>query len=294
MFMNAKLSRPQANLRTLRSLMVLVVSSILVFAGFLSFSRWSSVRANTPDINSARSRYPVMVGSRIDSCSLCHTGSIPALNSYGAAYMSNGRSPAALAAIESLDSDGDGFSNLVEITALTFPGDAADHPVAATATKVPPTATAIPPTATKVPPTATKIPPTATSIAPTATNPGPTATGVAPTATKVPPTLTPGPIQKTPTIVPSGTPTPPVCITHDYHRRGEKAKNKKCEIEDSHKDDQTVEPTDVPEVKPTTHPKSDPTVEPKHDVKDAPALTTPVPSANPKYERKHPTRGKHG
>jgi hypothetical protein len=105
--------------------------------------------------------------------------------------------------------------------------------------------------------------------------------------------MTPGPIQTTPTVTPSGTPTPPVCITHDYHHHSEKVKNKKCEIEDDHKDDPKVEPTEQPKVKPTIHPKSDPTVEPEDGVKDAPA-PTPAPSEKPKYERKHPTRGKHG
>ena len=46
--MNAKFFRPLVNPR---SLMVMAVSSILVFAGFLAFSNQMSVRANTPDIN---------------------------------------------------------------------------------------------------------------------------------------------------------------------------------------------------------------------------------------------------
>ncbi len=36
--------------------------------------------------------------------------------------------PAAIAAIEALDSDGDGYANLDEITANRFPGDPADDP----------------------------------------------------------------------------------------------------------------------------------------------------------------------
>lgn len=143
--------------------------------------------------------FMVIFSSRIDSCSLCHTGSIPSLNPYGAAYNSAGRSPAALAAIESSDSDGDGFSNLVEITSLTFPGSSTDRPVSATATNVPPTATAVPPTATAIPATVTGVPPTAT-------NPAPTVTGV-------PPTAAPGPVQPTPTMQPTLQPGPtPECV----------------------------------------------------------------------------------
>ena len=114
-----------------------VLGSILLVIGFLSFTRLTSVSANTPDVNNVHNRYPAMVGSRIDSCSLCHTSSIPSLNSYGMAYKNNGRSQTALMAIESLDTDGDGFTNLAEISALFFPGDPTDHPVVPTATNTP-------------------------------------------------------------------------------------------------------------------------------------------------------------
>lgn len=75
--------------------------------------------------------YPAAVGSRIDNCTLCHTASIPARNSYGAAWANASRS---FTAINAADSDGDGFTNLVEINDLKFPGNAADHPIAADAT----------------------------------------------------------------------------------------------------------------------------------------------------------------
>ena len=50
------------------------------------------------------------------------------LNAYGAAYKAAGRNSGAFGAIKSNDSDGDGFTNLVEIQARTFPGNAADKP----------------------------------------------------------------------------------------------------------------------------------------------------------------------
>ncbi len=68
--------------------------------------------------------YPAAAGSRIDACALCHS-SVPARNSYGEAFKSAGFD---FKAIEAADSDGDGFANLAEITALTFPGTAADNP----------------------------------------------------------------------------------------------------------------------------------------------------------------------
>ncbi|HEY3488655.1 MAG TPA: choice-of-anchor D domain-containing protein [Candidatus Deferrimicrobiaceae bacterium] len=66
--------------------------------------------------------------TRLNTCTLCHT-SPPALNPYGSAFAAAGHS---FTAIEAADSDGDGYTNLVEIKALTFPGDPADHPAATT------------------------------------------------------------------------------------------------------------------------------------------------------------------
>jgi hypothetical protein len=95
--------------------------------------------------------YPAAVGQRIDTCSLCHTstsGNAPR-NVYGAAFASNGHS---FIAIETLDSDGDGFTNVQEINALTFPGNATDYPAPPPADTTPPAVTAftVPATATSL------------------------------------------------------------------------------------------------------------------------------------------------
>ena len=64
--------------------------------------------------------------TRLDSCDICHSGpNGGSLDSYGRAYSGNGRN---LVSIEDIDSDGDGFSNIEEIDALTFPGDSTDFP----------------------------------------------------------------------------------------------------------------------------------------------------------------------
>ncbi len=77
--------------------------------------------------------YPAARVTRIDACLLCHVNSNPSLNStrnnYGKAYSDHNYD---FAAIESLDSDTDGYTNLAEITALTFPGDATDKPAPTT------------------------------------------------------------------------------------------------------------------------------------------------------------------
>lgn len=102
--------------------------------------------------------YPDKAGTKLDSCTLCHTGGsyekkpgsrvslgscqwchysygydesgdiADTLNPYGKDYWTNGRNAAALTAIGSLDSDGDGFSNKEEIAAVRYPGDPDDDP----------------------------------------------------------------------------------------------------------------------------------------------------------------------
>jgi mono/diheme cytochrome c family protein len=75
-------------------------------------------------LDAARAKYPAITGTQLDDCSLCHT-SAPSLNPYGKAYRAAGRS---FNAIRRKDSDGDGFRNIREIRALTFPGRKASHP----------------------------------------------------------------------------------------------------------------------------------------------------------------------
>jgi hypothetical protein len=102
--------------------------------------------------------YPAKAGTKLDNCSLCHSGGSyinskdmevvlgscqwchqtygydgageieDTVNVYGAAYKTAGRNATAVTAIDDLDSDGDGYTNAAEIAANTFPGNAADHP----------------------------------------------------------------------------------------------------------------------------------------------------------------------
>jgi hypothetical protein len=74
-------------------------------------------------------------GSVLNTCTVCHTA-VPTRNAYGTAYGNNAHD---FTAIEPLDSDGDGFSNLAEITARTFPGNATSKP--STSDTVKPTVT---------------------------------------------------------------------------------------------------------------------------------------------------------
>jgi len=63
-------------------------------------------------------------GTALNTCSVCHT-TTPSVNSYGNAFKNSARN---YATIEPMDSDGDGFTNIVEINARTFPGNASSKP----------------------------------------------------------------------------------------------------------------------------------------------------------------------
>ena len=66
--------------------------------------------------------------SHLDTCSTCHASSSPSrenLNPYGKDF---GVANHDFGAIEAKDSDGDGFSNIDEIKAGTFPGDPNENP----------------------------------------------------------------------------------------------------------------------------------------------------------------------
>lgn len=205
--------------RKLLPLGLMLVVSLMLAGGLLWLNQISSVSANTSDIALAESTYPTIVGSRIDNCALCHS-SVPSLNPFGSAYKSGGRGLAtSLTNIANTDSDGDGYSNLQEINAHTYPGDRLDFPMmtptatsttapSATATTAPSatstmaatatstmaataTATTAPSVTSTTAPTATKPAPTATRVGPTATKPAATATRAGPTATKPAVTATP-------------------------------------------------------------------------------------------------------
>lgn len=69
-------------------------------------------------------------GTRLDQCTTCHAPDQPysVFNPYGDDVRNSlnqlGNITDALRAVENMDSDGDGDNNIVEIRALTFPGDA--------------------------------------------------------------------------------------------------------------------------------------------------------------------------
>ncbi len=110
---------------TLGLLLVLVVALVGV----------PEALARSDYMTAFETKYPSAVNTKLDSCDTCHagpvlfpiTGSSKDVNYYGRDYNLNNHN---FAAIEGVDSDGDGFTNIAEINALTFPGDPNDKPTA--------------------------------------------------------------------------------------------------------------------------------------------------------------------
>jgi hypothetical protein len=101
-----------------QSVMSLLLLVVLIIAGVQAASATSGMME---DFN----QFYDTNDTRLDTCSTCHGEDVESLNPYGADY---GENAGDLEAIEALDSDGDGFTNLEEINALTFPGDPESMP----------------------------------------------------------------------------------------------------------------------------------------------------------------------
>jgi len=149
-------------------LFILLGSFAFLLAGALLAPETAQAFASY--LTAAVTKYPQINNSKLNECILCHTSntSPKALNVYGRAFKNSGFN---FDTIANLDSDGDGFTNIAEINALTFPGNRADFPQATavpTATTPP---TAIPTATATVPPTATPSPTVVTSptVTPTPT-----------------------------------------------------------------------------------------------------------------------------
>jgi hypothetical protein len=87
--------------------------------------------ARSTYLNNFNSTYGT-TNSALDACALCHGATKSIRNAYGqdieAELNAGSAIGAALATVEPFDSDSDGFDNLTEIIALTFPGDANSTP----------------------------------------------------------------------------------------------------------------------------------------------------------------------
>lgn len=136
---------------------VVVAWILALFIGVVVFTTAGTATAKSSFLGDFNAMYGT-ASTPLDSCALCHT-SVPALNGYGSDWKNSSKN---FSAIEGRDSDGDGWSNIEEIQALTMPGSASSKPSPPTTTTQPPTTTTQPPstTTTAPPTTTTTLPPT--------------------------------------------------------------------------------------------------------------------------------------
>jgi hypothetical protein len=131
-----------------------LVALLTLWLPALTVPAWAAYSAhqNDQDVNNFLAVYPFAKSTKLDDCSLCHPGGkiggksfgscdychqtyglqaphgpVP-LNPFGEAYKNAGGTVDALRTIESSDSDGDTYTNIVEIQSLAFPGDPSDIP----------------------------------------------------------------------------------------------------------------------------------------------------------------------
>lgn len=104
---------------------VAVLSGVISMAGFGLLV--SPAQGKPEYLSEFNAKYKT-TGSRLDNCTTCHASSSPSrenLNPYGTDF---GAANHDFGTIEGKDSDGDGFSNVDEINAGTFPGDPNENP----------------------------------------------------------------------------------------------------------------------------------------------------------------------
>ena len=133
---------------------ILFIGSVILVLSLASIGLSAYHHEGEQDAGKFLSVYPNKAGTKLDHCSLCHSGGqdsrgnplgscqwchytygydgsgsiLDTINVYGKDYHDYGRNAAAIVAVESLDSDGDGYTNSEEITVDRFPGDATDDP----------------------------------------------------------------------------------------------------------------------------------------------------------------------
>jgi mono/diheme cytochrome c family protein len=123
--------------------LVLAVGGAALFV--LLAADGAGARPETGFLPAFVARYPETAGSPLNACTLCHVleheddGEVEyEENRFAEDWDDAGRD---FAAVEARDSDGDGFSNIEEIRALTLPGDPSHNPASVTTTTAPPGAT---------------------------------------------------------------------------------------------------------------------------------------------------------
>jgi hypothetical protein len=138
--MGKRETRFAARLELQEAVKIHFIFFILVVITACSFSIAFAKENYTTSFNNRYGTSGVKNGTTLGSCITCHyqLDGKGGENTYALDYRNNGHD---FAAIEPLDSDNDGFTNLAEINAGAFPGDPASKPVP---TATPPIANAGP------------------------------------------------------------------------------------------------------------------------------------------------------
>ena len=121
-------------------LLVLALLALAVGAALALGSFAASHTSGFGNYKSALVSKYALAGTKLDDCTTCHNPDF-SRNPFGQAVegqLGQGNDiDTALTNVESLDSDGDGASNIDELNAGTFPGDASDAPAATEPTPTP-------------------------------------------------------------------------------------------------------------------------------------------------------------
>jgi hypothetical protein len=140
-----------------RAFLVFLVATVMIWAS--PVTSWCAYHhEGESDTAKFLTVYPEKAGTKLDHCALCHSGGsyedskgktvtlgscqwchytygydahgniMDTLNQYGLDYLNGGKSTSAIEDIEGLDSDGDGYTNILEILAIRYPGSEDDDP----------------------------------------------------------------------------------------------------------------------------------------------------------------------
>ena len=211
---------------------------MLIFAAFSALLMAPQAHAASSYLNTWSSLYPGSASDNNAGCQLCHGTSTQNINSYGLAVAqcngASGNISQRIQAVEGADSDGQGDSNLAEISANTQPGwttganpvwtrggcnsvgtNTAPGGLTLDPAPTPTTTTTAAPTTTTAAPTTTTAAPTTTTAAPTTTTASPTTTTASPTTTTTSPTTTTTTTSTTTTTGSTTTTLPATTLTID-------------------------------------------------------------------------------
>jgi len=125
----------QGSISVHRSRLALLLLVVLGLAGLLFLSPGADAKSQW--LSDFADAYPAAANSQLNSCLICHTDPNPQgdnkrRNTYGEDWKETGDKD--FSRVENLDSDGDGWTNIQEIQALSFPGDQNSTPNTVTTT----------------------------------------------------------------------------------------------------------------------------------------------------------------